>query len=570
MRFGMTIRKKIILLFIGLITLPVIVTYFVVSNFFIQSTQDDMANLFAANIYEVGRNTEIFFDNAIHLSIYPLLDMNLMNFLMASYDSPEYTEIKENASNIIQATLFGHANIIYGFRLTNMYQDTIFSGSIPEISEEDQMNARGMEYRPYWDFNNNNTDSGYLYLIRLLRNPHSLSQDIGAVKISLNSSDLRDFIRSPQVEQTTSYFIIARDGSHPIITGDIHESNINPEMLTFQNLYEVANSPRSSVVVDDYIVSAYYLRSTDLIVYSITEADILSETRIAILTNVFIYSVLVFVFCVFIAIFFSKIITRPIKIMGEHMDSIAREDFGVRYPVRGSDEMASLSKHFNQMAEKLEFLYKEVYQGELKLKQSQIDMLEAQINPHFLYNTLDTIYWMVQMGETEKSATMVSNMSKMMRLTLAPKSNDGIPLAQELEHLQCYVEIQKIRFNNKVDFEMSYPEHLLKQHVLSFILQPLVENAFIHGMKDDLHGIVKVKIFESETEIIYEISNNGKLIDVSEIDSLLSNEQQNYRGFALRNLKDRLILRYGDAQRLTYYIDGEFSVFRITQTKERL
>ena len=575
----MTIRKKIILFFICMVTLPITIIYFVIGNLFAESTEDALTNLFSANIREIGRNTDVFFRNAMHLSIYPLLETNLTSFLTTSPDSPDYERIRRNANGVLRATLFGYSDIVYGFRLTNMYADSIFSTLVPEISLENRSGADAAQFRPHWDYSTSHLPGGSIYLVRALRNPHNLSQQIGYIKLSLRSSYLLEFIRPPQTDEQISYYIIANNDNPPLVADSDYDWDIDLSILTFEYLHELANSPNPSMVVDGLIVSAYSLEHADLILYSITRADTLAIARNMLFTNILIYFILVLIFSFIIAIFFSKIVTKPIQAMGDYMTSISNEDFKVRYPVKGSDEIAVLSHHFNEMAERLDFLYNEVYLGELKLKQSQIKMLEAQINPHFLYNTLDTIYWMVKMGKSDESAAMVSNMSKMMRLTLAPKNNDYILLSQELEHLRCYIEIQKIRYGSKIDFSLSCPEYLYGQRVLSFLLQPLVENALTHGLSNRLKGIVSVNIYEQNEELIYEVSNDGEPIDISGIDQLInshpkeylkeeSKEDSNEESFALSNLNNRLVLRYGDAKRLTYYIDGTFSVFRINQPKE--
>ena len=567
----MTIRKKIILFFICMVTLPITIIYFVIGNLFAQSTEDALTNLFSANIREIGRSTDVFFRNALHLSIYPLLETNLTSFLTTSPDSPDYERIMRNANDVLRATLFGYSDIVYGFRLTNMYNDSIFSAPVPEISLENQRNADMASFRPHWDYSTTHLPEGSIYLVRALRNPRNLSQQIGYIKLSLRSSHLLEFIRPPETDEQISYYIIASNDYPPLIADSDYDWDIDLSVLTFDYLHEIANSSNPSTVIDGLIVSAYSLEHADLIIYSITRPDTLAIARNMIFTNLLIYFILVLGFSIIIAIFFSKIVTKPIQAMGDYMTSISNEDFTVRFPVKGSDEIAVLSEHFNEMAERLDFLYNEVYLGELRLKQSQIKMLEAQINPHFLYNTLDTIYWMVKMGKSEESATMVSNMSKMMRLTLAPKNNDYILLSQELEHLRCYIEIQKIRYGNKIDFSLSCPEHLTGQQVLSFLLQPLVENALTHGLNNRLKGIVSVDIYEENQEIIYKVSNDGEPIDISGIDYLINShpdEDSQIESFALRNLNNRLVLQYGDANRLTYYIEGLFSIFEINQPKE--
>jgi two-component system sensor histidine kinase YesM len=175
---------------------------------------------------------------------------------------------------------------------------------------------------------------------------------------------------------------------------------------------------------------------------------------------------------------------------------------------------------------------------------------------------------MSRIGDNENVSTMVSNMSRMMRLTLTPKTNDKILLSQELEHLSCYINIQQIRYGKKVTFILQYPKELTKEYVLSFLLQPLVENALVHGLSNRLKGTVKINIYEQENYIYYKVANDGESIDVKKIESILNVKDKNMKGFALRNINERIKLKYGEKYSLTCYKEAGFSVFKIVQPKE--
>ena len=564
----MTMRKKIILFFFGLVTFPIIIIYLVASSLFIENAQDDLINLYSANIREVGRNTDIFFNNALDVSIYPLMDNNLKTFLSTPAGSENYAQIKKSANDILMSMPYGYSTGIYGIKLTNMDFDSISTGSAASLSAADRQNADALNSKPYWDYSASNPKNGHIYLTRLLKNPSDMSEQIGYIKLSLSCSKLMEYIQPGHSDERVSYFLIAADNTYPLAADQNNYRSRQEFEFAYEKLYDMAHAQTNSRIINDSIVSAYALEKNDLIIYSITQSDIISSTKDSFFTNISVVLIMVLLFSICLAIAFSKIITEPLRTLGNHMTSISNEDFTVRYPVKGSDEISVLTERFNEMAEKLEFLYSEVYMGELKLKQSQLNMLQTQINPHFLYNTLDTIYWMAKMGKSDQVAPMVSNMSKMMRLTLTPEANDKIPLSQELEHLTCYIDIQKIRYGKKVDFQLSCPDELLTRNVLSFLLQPLVENALTHGLSDYLEGIIRINIYEEEHTLVYEVSNNGKPIDIAAIKLLITGNSKELKGFALRNLNDRLILKYGESYPLSYFIRDGFSTFKITQPKE--
>ena len=218
------------------------------------------------------------------------------------------------------------------------------------------------------------------------------------------------------------------------------------------------------------------------------------------------------------------------------------------------------------MAERLEYLYNEVYMGELRLKQSRLEALQSQLNPHFLYNTLDTIYWMSKMGDSENTSIMVSNLSKMMRMTLEPAGNTNlVSLGYELEHLTCYISIQQIRYGNKIRFSITCDNNLKTLSVLRLLLQPLVENALVHGLPHSTNGVVSIRIYKKETVLIYDVANNGIPADINEMQKLIHSKPVHTRGLAIYNINERIRLKYGNTYGLTCFLDGSFTVFRITQ-----
>lgn len=563
-----TMRRKIILFFICLVTLPILIIYMIVSNIFIKSTQKDMTTIYAANIREVGKNIDVILDNALDLSIYPLMEQNFKTFLTAPAASPNYRKIKKNAGDILLSMPYGYSSGIHGINITNREKDSLNTNIHTKLTSSDMEEAGRLNGSPYWDCSECGLKGGYLYLTRLLKNPSNISEHIGYVKLSLSLNTIQSNILQNQQDNQTSYFIITKENQY-IIRSDSN-NYLENQKITFNygELAELAASKKSSTIIDSHIVSAYPLARTDFIIYSITKPEVLWTVRHSFYLNMAIIFIIVLIFSLLLSIGFSKIITTPLERLGHYMKSISNEDFTVRYPVKGSDEISVMAEHFNNMAGRLDFLYNEVYMGELKLKQSQLDILQNQINPHFLYNTLDTIYWMARMGDNENVSTMVSNMSRMMRLTLSPKTNDKILLSQELEHLSCYINIQRIRYGKKVAFSLQCPEALTQEYVLSFLLQPLVENALVHGLINRLEGRVNITIYEQEDTLVYEVANDGEPIDEKEIERIIYSKNEGMKGFALKNINERIRLKYGEKYSLGFYKEAEFSVFKIVQPKE--
>jgi two-component system sensor histidine kinase YesM len=274
---------------------------------------------------------------------------------------------------------------------------------------------------------------------------------------------------------------------------------------------------------------------------------------------------LTLLFCLLLAGAYTRIITRPLRELGSSMVSLSQENFEVQVSIRGKDEIAKLGERFNEMDRQLYTLYRENYVGQIKLKQAQIENLQTQLNPHFMYNTLDTIYWMSELNRNKDASYMISNLTKMLRMTLRNSSDDISLLQDELEAISYYININRIRKGDKIDFVLNCPDELHHCLTMKFVIQPLLENSLQHGLKNSKEGHVIVNVSDDEDVLIIDVLNDGKLINPDEINELISQPSDSMRGFSIRNINERLILKYGNEYKLQYFCAGDFTVFRIRQ-----
>lgn len=568
----MSMRRQIMLFFIFLVAIPIITIYSVAINIFIDSTKKDLQALFSSNIHGVGKNVDRFFADSLDLTIYPLMENNLKAFLNMSADNQNNFQLTSNANSILLSMPYGFSNGIRGVSLLTREHAAINAGITLNLSPEEITAARGANSRPYWEYtdvsqtatNGENSDP-HLFVTRMLKNPSRLSQELGFIKIAMSRQQLSEIITSDHVNHDIAYFIIDEQNRALVATSPAGDFKGLGAETSYKHLQQLAASPVSTVIDGSFFTSAYKIERTPFVLYSIAKPNILTLIKGTLVKGLSLTAVLVFVFAMLLSVTFSRIITAPLIKLGKRMKSITNEDFSVRIDVKRNDELAVLANNFNTMAQRLDFLYKEVYMSRLKLQQAQLRALQAQINPHFLYNTLDTIYWMSEMGDTKNVSSMVSNMSKMMRLTLSPGNRDMVPLAEELEHLSSYIHIQRIRYGDQFLFEIECPEALKSCYVLRLLLQPLVENALQHGLRDSTSGMVKVRIYQSADTLVYEVLNDGTPINTAEIKSLLEGDGSGLRGFALRNIKERISLKNGEGFHLDCELRDGISVFLITQ-----
>ena len=200
--------------------------------------------------------------------------------------------------------------------------------------------------------------------------------------------------------------------------------------------------------------------------------------------------------------------TRPLKVLNNSMEAMEAADFSVRVDVKNHDELGKLGIQFNQMAESIETLIDQVYQMEILQKQAEIELLKMQINPHFLYNTLDIINWMARTGMQEEIVEVTTALAQLLRAAI--KQGDFVAVEEELTSIRNYLHIQKHRFGDKITVEYKVDDFVMHYIIPSFILQPLVENAIIHGLEPKItEGRLKITIIVRGDALYCSVYDDG-------------------------------------------------------------
>jgi Predicted signal transduction protein with a C-terminal ATPase domain len=250
--------------------------------------------------------------------------------------------------------------------------------------------------------------------------------------------------------------------------------------------------------------------------------------------------------CLLVGSFFSFRVLSPLREMRKSMKHLENERFNVNLKVKGNDEIALVSESFNKMSKRLGELINEVYAMQLKQREAELKALQAQINPHFLYNTLDMIYWMCRMENAVESSDLVQALSMLFRLSLNSGS-DMTTVEKEVEHINYYIAIQEKRFDGMIRFEIQAADEALHCSVVKLILQPLVENAIYHGIeKKGTHGTIGIHICREEQDLVYRITDDGVGADESELNALLKKVGEGNKGFGIKNVDERIKLHFGD------------------------
>ena len=243
-------------------------------------------------------------------------------------------------------------------------------------------------------------------------------------------------------------------------------------------------------------------------------------------------------------------ITRPIRKLSEVTDQVAKGDLTVRSDVRSGAEVSVLSDSLNTMIDKIDELLEQVKKEQIRLRKAEFELLQSQINPHFLYNTLDAIVWLAEAGEQKKVVSMVGSLSDFFRTSLN-QGKDIMTIKEELQHSRSYLEIQQMRYQDILNYEIHVPEELHRYLIPKITIQPLVENALYHGIKNK-RGLGRIVISGRKEEdfLILQIEDNGigmtkeRLNQVKEgMNQKIPTEKDIY---GLYNVNERIRLNFGE------------------------
>lgn len=314
------------------------------------------------------------------------------------------------------------------------------------------------------------------------------------------------------------------------------------------------------------ILSAYLDGNSGMTVFSFVPDRVLNEGLIPIFLVFAAIYLLVAVLAVILSIYFSRRFTKPIQVIKEAMTEFDGNNFDRTIDLHTNTELDEIGHSYNKMLDNIRRLLDEIKDQERELRRTELNMLISQINPHFLYNTLDTIYMLARINKEETTMRMIQALSKYLRLSLN-KGSDIVSVDDELENVKSYMEIQQIRNQSLFTYEIDCQVDAAQTYVLKLILQPLVENAVKYGFQDIFEGgVIRIVVKKDEGVLYLSVANNGTPIEQSMMEKINHMNQlpvselkecfpDKKHGYGVVNILTRLRLKYGDGA--AFYCEAE-------------
>jgi two-component system, sensor histidine kinase YesM len=537
-----TLQKRILYISVSLILVPItLYSVFVVSTT-VRFARESFANYMVFTMKKVGAAVDNVFSELDRASLFIIASYDITNYLSVPSDElikyPDWMFSAYNQQRYAKSS----SDFIRSVQIKGFNTVVLASGPISmHITQDDVQLATQHKGQAFWNIEQDPEGKYYIYLCRLINHPQDPKNNLGVTKLYLDTQVLQKLISIEK--NSASYYLM--DGSGKIL------SSVNPvdgslPAKDFSPLNLVSHSGKSftsQINNKRYYVAPYTISSNGwmlIMVEQPTVADQQVVASIALLTSL---TVLCLVLCFYLADILSRITIKPLNEVMHKMKSIENEDFAARIDVKGDDEIAELANQFNQMASKINSLVDEVYKADIRKKEAELRALQAQINPHFLYNTLDMVYWTAKMEDAPETSDLISSLSHFFRSAFNP-TGEYTTVYNELEHLRYYVILIQQR-KNYFDFNLEIDPDTSDCKTVKLVLQPLVENSIIHGIGNKENGQINVLIQHRDNQLIYVIEDNGTGINVADIEQLMVNPLSSARGFGLRNVNDRISLAFG-------------------------
>lgn len=363
------------------------------------------------------------------------------------------------------------------------------------------INSNNMAFASKADFSKISSDSS--------KNIISISKEIkdknnkrlGFVVINLSYKFLEDFL---------STINFGKDGYVFILSSEEELLFKSKNMEDFgKKDYEKLLKKRMKPEKMDFVSSNVFIPNTQWKLVGISFSNAISNLKKQLIESSLILALIVFILTLLVSIFVSKKISKPIIYLIGEIKKTDKKLYKIKSLPQASSEIQILTKEYNNLIDRIFALTEDIEKKEEQKRTYQVKALQSQINPHFLYNTLDTILWLVEFGENEKAIKVTKNLGMLLRNSLNI-DEDFVKLDKEIEHAKNYLDIQKIRYDNKFTYEFIKKIETSSLYVPKLILQPIIENAIYHGIREKKSKSYIKIIVEKNTEfLIIKIIDNG-------------------------------------------------------------
>lgn len=388
------------------------------------------------------------------------------------------------------------------------------------------------------------------------------SKVIGILMVTTRTEFFREVCENMRI--TDNHRIIILHDDHVIYdTEEEHIASTASEDIMKIN-WDLPNKERTIFINDvKYMSSSLHSDYSDWRIISlIPHEEMFHDLKTMQLTTGLVITLLLGISLLLVFIVSSQIV-RPLKKLGSLMKLAETGDFNVKINFNREDEIGTLTTSFNSMTSKIDNLIQEVYVEQIRQSKLELQMLQSQINPHFIYNTLESISMMATIHDDDTTSEMASNLGSILRYGIN-KTKEEVTVKEEIDNLEKYIYLQDIRFHSVYRIVIQVDPELYSVHIVKLILQPIVENAIYHGMKDIRSGgEILVRGYQTDKKtMIFEVEDNGSGMSAEltrDLNDYINDRNNLFHSIGLRNVNKRIKIKYGEEYGLTILSEANFT-----------
>lgn len=557
---NLRIKRKFLYLALG-ITLVVLLSASI-SQYILASrmVQKQTRKQFTGVVYELTVNLNHYFElveNSFdYIANNDLVQEELKSDTPYCSDGKEYLSYYSRAGQIRRLLLQGYTSVymndiqLYGYNGAN---HLLSNGNEPVVSEEETVLKKAEEAAGKCVYYNVSEDTGLIYIAKQIKDSLTM-KPLGILRASIKVSALEKMTEAAKDSFTAEVFLLDKD--YNIILSSM---DYNIDQLT-ERFNGISGNFQYKINGQKYCCSYQKGADIDFVLVGMAPMSFLSKAARELLKTTIILLVFSVILCIVLTSIFARGIAEPIESTSSAMKKFAGGDFTVRLPEGRTDEIGEMNSVFNHTIEEVEALLKKVVEMEITNKDIEFQALQAQINPHFLYNVLDTINWMARKKGEENICRMVTAISNLMRESISNKKS-MVSIQDEMRYVQDYIYIQETRYGDKFTSYIETDEELKDIMIPKMTIQTLVENAVVHGIENAVWDcFIYITVECRDNMAVITIKDNGVGMPKEKIDSLLDpeiirEERKSEDGQTHTNLGI-----YALRKRLDYVYDGNADI----------
>ncbi|MBC7960599.1 MAG: sensor histidine kinase [Vallitaleaceae bacterium] len=575
---NLSISKKFVFSLISFVVVPLIVVLILINMIILKQMQENAGMINLEVLKQSKSSLNNFIQDMDFVSMSAISDPQMQSFIK-QYDKESADKLEQRVVNLrynMQSSLLFSRKYISGiavfqnnrvlFRYGNLRQNEN-NELIPSIA---QLKGKTL-WTPAQPIKDSTYPDAHTYEIsqyRAINDLNILNNQLAYQRVTVNESYIRSLYEWVISGQSEEMFVINELGqiisaTQPQLLGTIiADQDIRKKLFQRSEGFFKDSAGR--------IISFYAIKSPHWIVVKVENLQGLSKNDRVLINIIVLCLLLTLVFGAFFGVIQNRTIIKPITQLSRQASNFREGHYKVETYSSSNDEIGTLNRSLGEMMLYVEELIEEQYKSKLKAKEAELMAMQSHINPHFLYNSLDSIRWMCMAEQKTNIAKQVEALSKIFRHALN-MGKSMTTIDQEIDHLQNYILIQKNRYLNKLNVSVDVDKKLMSHPTLKLILQPLVENAIVHGLEKKIGGgNVYVQVYEKNDIIYFKVADDGLGSDEEKILVMLKDDKECHNVFALKNIDDRVKHQYGDNYGIEYSsIQGKGTTVLVSIPLER-